>query len=668
MPHHSSPSCRRRGSREEEDAGAAEYAVGDEVDYHSGSRRCWLAAEIERVHRDGSYKIRTMEDGRTGDGITAENLRPRGGARAAPPPRFARGDRVEYNSVTLRTWQACKVYKVHSDGRMKLVDRQGNVVKESAAPDRCRAAAAAAAAEDDDERAGTPRRRSRSRSPSPDRDDAQPEPEPEPSRGSLRVDMRVEYDSKSAGAWLPGTVRRVNADGTVGVELDDGRYDGYMSPQYVRVLRDGSAEEAAAATAIAGAFRGRQARSSTSVQQRSRAFDEVEYRDESDFLRQSRNVSSARAGSADQMRSGRSDGRLQRTRTVDEWDAAAGRSPSAPLPSYRGPKPAWPLTPEGIATLIDGSRNDEEPLWLGMATAILTTVKKRLEEGCTGAVVDIPHPGRGGRLVVVGDTHGQLQDFLWILHEHGMPSPDPRNKTVYLINGDVADRGVKATEIFLIIFALKLVYPENIFFTRGNHETDGMNSNDHCGGFQREVINKYNGRTFRLFSEIFNLWPVMAVLDKTVVVCHGGPPRLENATVDMLRSLDTRRQPPDDPRTLDDQLFADIIWSDPHEGNGIKSNERGEGVVTYGRDVVASFLRASGCTMLVRSHECPPGEPGHAPGYVRYASLCAASHGRLLLTSHLCLILSITAGITAARRTQSSQRATTKVSAATAVP
>ena len=52
----------------------------------------------------------------------------------------------------------------------------------------------------------------------------------------------------------------------------------------------------------------------------------------------------------------------------------------------------------------------------------------------------------------------------------------------YLINGDVADRGEHACEILLLIFALKLLHPEWVYFTRGNHETDWMNSDDHCGG------------------------------------------------------------------------------------------------------------------------------------------------------------------------------------------
>ena len=247
----------------------------------------------------------------------------------------------------------------------------------------------------------------------------------------------------------------------------------------------------------------------------------------------------------------RADQQLLRTRTADEWAGAADRQPPPPPPTYRGPQPAWPLTEDGVLAMIDDFRESERqrdraPLWLGMVTAILTTLKKRLEEGYGGAVIDIPQPARGGRLVVVGDTHGQLQDLLWVLERQGLPSP--HTKTVYVINGDIADRGEKAVEIFLIVFALKLVYPDHIFFTRGNHEAESMNSDDACGGFQREVKTKYDGNTFKLFQEIFNLWPVMAVLGEQVVVCHGGPPRKSTVTVDMLRSLHTRRQPPDSER------------------------------------------------------------------------------------------------------------------------
>jgi hypothetical protein len=108
---------------------------------------------------------------------------------------------------------------------------------------------------------------------------------------------------------------------------------------------------------------------------------------------------------------------------------------------------------------------------------------------------------------------------------------------------------------------------------------------------------------------------------------------------------------------MQDELFLDLLWSDPHEGRGLVASERGDGIVKFGSDTVRDFLRRSGCELLVRSHECPPGaknatfcasytfkrsfyqdrlgtniekalktewrffilgEPGHAPGYVKH--------------------------------------------------
>jgi hypothetical protein len=87
------------------------------------------------------------------------------------------------------------------------------------------------------------------------------------------VGDRVEYNSRSKGAWLPATIVRLRRDGTVcvrvcvrvcvpspplcaplclvasldvsllclctgtvAIELDDGRYEGHMSPRYSRPL------------------------------------------------------------------------------------------------------------------------------------------------------------------------------------------------------------------------------------------------------------------------------------------------------------------------------------------------------------------------------------------------------------------------------------------------
>lgn len=67
----------------------------------------------------------------------------------------------------------------------------------------------------------------------------------------------------------------------------------------------------------------------------------------------------------------------------------------------------------------------------------------------------------------IGDTHGQFYDFLNLLSLTGKPSPTH----ALLFNGDFVDRGSWSTEILLVLFAYKWLYPNKVFLNRGNHET-----------------------------------------------------------------------------------------------------------------------------------------------------------------------------------------------------
>ena len=46
----------------------------------------------------------------------------------------------------------------------------------------------------------------------------------------------------------------------------------------------------------------------------------------------------------------------------------------------------------------------------------------------------------------------------------------PSRTNVYLFNGDVADRGSHAVEIFVLLFCFMLKEPGSVFLSRGNHD------------------------------------------------------------------------------------------------------------------------------------------------------------------------------------------------------
>ena len=81
-------------------------------------------------------------------------------------------------------------------------------------------------------------------------------------------------------------------------------------------------------------------------------------------------------------------------------------------------------------------------------------------------LVDVPVP-EGSHINVCGDTHGQYYDLLNIFDSFGYPS----ESNPYLFNGDFVDRGSFSLEVVLLLLTFKVVYPEHLHLSRGNHET-----------------------------------------------------------------------------------------------------------------------------------------------------------------------------------------------------
>ena len=87
-----------------------------------------------------------------------------------------------------------------------------------------------------------------------------------------------------------------------------------------------------------------------------------------------------------------------------------------------------------------------------------------------------------GPVVVCGDLHGNLFVLKEIFVRYGLPN---RQKYLFLgglyllhpsshsftFSTDYIERGTHSVEIVVLLFALKVLFPENIFILRGNHES-----------------------------------------------------------------------------------------------------------------------------------------------------------------------------------------------------
>jgi serine/threonine-protein phosphatase 5 len=106
-------------------------------------------------------------------------------------------------------------------------------------------------------------------------------------------------------------------------------------------------------------------------------------------------------------------------------------------------------------------------------------------------------------------------------------------------------------------------------------------------GFEGEVVHKYSKKVFELFTEIFCYLPLAAVLNKRVLVVHGGLFSKDGVTLDEIRKIERFRQPPDE------GLMCELMWSDPQPFPGRSPNKRGVGIA-FGPDVTHQFLKENG--------------------------------------------------------------------------
>ena len=226
----------------------------------------------------------------------------------------------------------------------------------------------------------------------------------------------------------------------------------------------------------------------------------------------------------------------------------------------------------------------------------------------SGAVLPLPPVDESARQIIVGDTHGQLQDVLLIFKTHGPPS----DKNHYLFNGDIADRGANACEIFTLILLFKRVYPDCVHVTRGNHELPDINMRPVFmgGGFYHEVTSKYDIDTFHLFQALFIHLPIGATLGGQAFVVHGGLMREEDLDMKRLTTLEHRRPCPEAPTDDDELLMFDALWADPQEESGLHIGGRGANTIRWGPDVTRAFLQRTKMELIIRSHQVPNGRRG----------------------------------------------------------
>ena len=212
---------------------------------------------------------------------------------------------------------------------------------------------------------------------------------------------------------------------------------------------------------------------------------------------------------------------------------------------------------------------------------ILNKVEKIFSE--EPVLIDVP-----SGVHVVGDIHGNIDDLLRIFDQTGYP---PEQK--YLFLGDYEDRGKFGLEVLILLFALKVKFPEHIFMIRGNHEILHVSESY---GFRNECQIKYTSTLFYRIHQVFNKLPIVALVAKRILCVHGGiSPQLQKIKElrNMTKCVDLS----------ENSVLTDILWSDPREiSHEFANSDRGIGCY-FNAVALKKFLKANKLDLLIRSHE-----------------------------------------------------------------
>lgn len=189
---------------------------------------------------------------------------------------------------------------------------------------------------------------------------------------------------------------------------------------------------------------------------------------------------------------------------------------------------------------------------------------------------------------VCGDIHGQFHDLLRWLEHGGMPPSQN-----YLFLGDYVDRGRQSIETFVMLLCFKLLYPENLYMLRGNHECASI-----CRvyGFYDEVKRRYSVKMWKIFCDVFNTIPLCGLIDNKIMCMHGGiSPSLQS--FDQIVRIN---RPTDLP---DVGLLCDLTWADPDpDVDGWAENDRGVSYV-FGEKMVEEFNSKFKLDLICRAHQ-----------------------------------------------------------------
>ena len=221
---------------------------------------------------------------------------------------------------------------------------------------------------------------------------------------------------------------------------------------------------------------------------------------------------------------------------------------------------------------------------------------------------------------IFGNIYGIYTDLMRYFESYGNPSDNIQNGDInvmqYIFLGDFCDRGNQSLEIILLLFALKIKYPDFIYLIRGHHEDITINEfyglGEECTEKIKEDINNENS-VFKKINEVFDFLPFGVLVDNNILCIHGGIGCSINS-LDDINNIPRPIKVNQNPENHFEMNILDLIYSeyyedDEEENNDLYSinnlrdiNKRGF-IVTYGKKRLDEFMDKNKINLIIAAHK-----------------------------------------------------------------
>jgi 3',5'-cyclic AMP phosphodiesterase CpdA len=190
-----------------------------------------------------------------------------------------------------------------------------------------------------------------------------------------------------------------------------------------------------------------------------------------------------------------------------------------------------------------------------------------------------------GRVIFVGDTHGDLEATEKIIHSY----LKPENKLVFL--GDYVDRGPASLENINLLLEQKIEHPDSLYLLMGNHEGYAVFNfypADFWEGLDAELRQRY--------SEVLSTLPLAVSTSNGIIALHGALPDVSD-----LEDINRIR--------LGTTEWHQVTWGDWQEREGeFLGIDPYTGRPQFGGGWFEKIMSRLGKNILIRSHQpdAPP--------------------------------------------------------------